>query len=191
MAILILGLVIFLGVHSLRIVTEPTRDRLLARFGENRFKGIYSVLSLVGLMLIIYGYGAARMTTVPLYAPPPGLGHLALLLVPGAFVLVASAYLPTGRIKTAVRHPMVLGVGLWALGHLLANGTVADTVLFGSFLVWAVLDYASAIRRPVPASAGRAPSLRGDLLAVVVGLGLAAAFILWLHRWFFGVAPIA
>ncbi|MEF2551653.1 NnrU family protein [Aurantimonas sp. A2-1-M11] len=191
MVVLVLGLVIFLTIHSLRIVAEPTRNRMLARLGENRFKGIYSVLSLVGIVLVVSGYRDVRMESALLYAPPEGLRHLALLLVPVGFVLVASAYLRGGRIKRAVRHPMVLGVGLWALGHVLANGTVADAVLFGSFLVWAVLDYASAINRAVPAPAGKSPSLTGDVLAVVIGLGLSALFILWAHRWLFGVAPIA
>ena len=191
MLILMAGLVIFLGVHSLRIVSESGRDAMVDRLGEQRYKGAYSVLSLAGFLLIVYGYGAARGEASQVYLPPDGLRHLTMLLVPIGFILVAAAYVPTGRIKTAVAHPMALGVGFWALGHLLANGTSADILLFGAFLVWAVADYAASYRRTGgrPADGG-APAMKGDILAVAVGVILSAIFIGGLHLWLFGVSPL-
>lgn len=186
---LLLGLVVFFGVHSLRIFAEDGRDRLIARLGESQFKLTYSALSLIGLLLIIFGYGQARADASLLWSPPTGLRHLAFLLVPVAFILVASAYSPAGHIKAAVRHPMVLGVAIWALAHLLVNGTDADLVLFGGFLAWALVDYASALRRTETgvAQAVAVKSLRGDIIAVVIGLVLSAAFVFGLHGWLIGV----
>ncbi|HEX2019654.1 MAG TPA: NnrU family protein [Aurantimonas sp.] len=191
MLILVFGLIIFLGIHLLRVVSEPVRERMIERLGEGRYKGTYSALSLVGILLIVYGYGQARIGAVPLWDPPGGLGHLALVLVPIAFVLVASAYAPTGYIKATVRHPMVLGVGLWALAHLLANATVPDLLLFGSFLGWAVIDFISALGRALPGGEPASRRVGGDVAALVIGLVLAALFIGGLHAWLFGVAPIA
>ncbi|MEX6508386.1 NnrU family protein [Jiella sp. M17.18] len=191
MDILVAGLIVFLGLHSLRIFFEGGRATALARLGEARFKGAYSVLSLIGLVLLVYGYGVARDNAVALYDPPTGLRHLTLALVPIAFILVASAYGPIGHIKAAVRHPMVLGVALWAFGHLLSNGTSADVVLFGASFVWALLDYASSLRRT--AREGTEPvakGVRGDIGAVVIGLVLAGIFVGGLHRWLFGVSPL-
>ncbi|UIJ72693.1 NnrU family protein [Aurantimonas sp. HBX-1] len=190
MLILVLGMIIFLGIHSVRIFAESARDRMIDRLGESRYKSAYSALSLVGILLVGYGYGQAKLGAMPLWDPPGGLRHLALILVPLGFVLVAAAYAPTGHIKAAVRHPMVLGIALWALGHLLANGTAPDLVLFGGFLAWAVIDYINALGRTGAAARPVANSYRGDIAAVVIGLVLAAIFIGGLHRWLFGVAPI-
>ncbi len=196
MLILIAGLVIFLGVHSIRIVSEAGRDRLFSRLGERRFKGAYSILSLVGFVLVVYGYGQARADTTQWWVPPSGLRHVTFILLPIAFILIASAYLPLGRIKAAVRHPMVLGVALWALGHLISNGTDADVVLFGAFFVWAVLDYLASLNRTgslpagVSAAAATRRSVIGDGLAVVIGLALTVAFVAGLHLWLIGVSPL-
>ena len=189
MIILIIGLCIFLGLHSFRIVSDAGRSAAIHRLGEARFKGTYSVLSLIGLVLLVYGYGQARMGQSQLYEPVAGLRHLALILVPLSFILVASSYAPVGRIKAWVRHPMVLGVALWALGHLLANGGMADVVLYGAFFMWAAVDYVNSLGRPVPVLA-TAPRLTGDLVAIAIGLVLSIAFIAGLHLWFFGVSPI-
>ncbi|WP_062015304.1 NnrU family protein [Aureimonas sp. AU4] len=189
MLLLVLGLVLFLGIHSLRIAGDGPRAAIVARLGDGPYKGLYSVLSLAGLVLIGQGYGHALAASGMAWTPPTGLRHLALLLVPIAFVLVASAYAPAGRIKRLARHPMVLGVGLWALGHLLANGETANVVLFGAFLVWAAADYAGSLRRaPQPVAGPVSP--KGDAIAVTVGLGLALAFILGLHQWLIGVSPL-
>lgn len=189
MVLLVLGLVLFLGLHSLRIAGDAPREALLSRLGEGPYKGLYSLLSLAGLVLIGQGYGAALAGSSMAWIPPTGLRHVTLLLVPLAFILVASAYAPAGHIKRLARHPMVLGVALWSLGHLLANGETANVILFGAFLAWAAADYAASLRRaPQPV---RGPvTLKGDVAAVLVGGGLALAFILGLHQWLIGVSPI-
>lgn len=189
MITLIIGLFIFLGIHSFRIVSDAGRAAAIRRLGEMRFKGAYSILSLVGLVLTVWGYGWARDGQGLIYDPLPGLKHVALVLVPVAFVLVAAAYTPTGRIKTTVRHPMVLGVALWALGHLFANGGTADVVLFGAFFVWAVVDYLNSLGRNAPVTGGT-PRTIGDVAAVVAGLVAAAVFLGGLHRWLFDVSPL-
>lgn len=188
MTLLVLGLVIFFGIHSVSIVAPAWRDRRAAR-NEGAWKGGYSVVAAVGLGLIVWGYGMARQMPVVLYTPPAGLRHLALLLMVPVFPLLFAAYLP-GRIRTAARHPMLVAVKLWALAHLLANGTAADVLLFGSFLGWAVVDRISLKRRPVrsvpAAPAGRA----NDLIAVVGGLVVYGLVVVWLHRWAIGVSPL-
>jgi len=189
MTLLVLGLVLFLGIHSLRIAGDAPRAAMLSRLGEGPYKGLYSVLSLAGLVLIGQGYGAALAASGMAWVPPTGLRHLTLLLVPISFVLVVSAYAPAGRIKRLARHPMVLGIALWSLGHLLANGETANVVLFGAFLLWAVADYAASLRRaPQPVSGP--PSAKGDAAAVIVGGALALAFIFGLHQWLIGVSPL-
>jgi len=186
---LVLGLILFLGAHSLSIINEPWRNRMHARFGENGWKGAYSVVSLLGFVLIIYGYGQARLDPVVVYAPPFWLRHVALLLLAPVFPLMLAAYLP-GRIKTATRHPMLVATKLWAFAHLLANGTLADVLLFGGFLVWAVADRISLKRRsvrPLPhLPAGKA----NDLIALIAGLGLYVAFLIGVHAWLIGVSPL-
>ena len=147
MTLLILGLVLFLGVHSTRIVADGWRTATIARVGEKPWKGIYSLLSIAGFVLLVIGYGAARQAPVVLFAPPVWTRHLAALLTIPAFVLLAAAYVPGNAIKRAVGHPMMAGVKVWALAHLLANGTLADLLLFGTFLAWAVLGFIAARRR--------------------------------------------
>ncbi len=189
---LILGLVLFLGAHSVRIWGEGWRTRMRARIGENGFKGLYSVLSLLGLVLIVRGYADARLDPVALWTPMLWTRHLASLLVLVAFVLNVAAYVPGNQIKARLHHPMVLGVKLWAFAHLLANHTLADLVLFGSFLVWAVLDYRAARQRDARAGTAYAPGrLSMTLVTVAVGVAGWAVFAFWAHAWLFGVAPIA
>jgi uncharacterized membrane protein len=191
MLLLILGLILFLAPHSLRIVAEDWRGRQIAAFGEGAWKVVISLVSLVGLVLIVWGYGLVRADPVILWVPPVWTRHLAIPLVAIAFILVAAAYVPPGRIKAAVGHPMVLGVKVWALAHLIANGTLADLVLFGAILVWAIVDYAGSRRRD--RAAGRvhlAGPARNDGIAVAVGLAIWAAFLFGLHQWLFGVAPL-
>lgn len=190
MFVLILGLVLFLGIHSLSIVAEPARDRMHARLGEAAWKGLYSLISLLGLVLIVYGYGEARMQPQILYIPPPWLRHVALLLLLPMFVLFLATYLP-GRISAAVKHPTLTAVKLWALAHLLANGMLADVLLFGTFLAWAVADRISMKRRTPRPLPGPKPGMRNDVIAVVAGLGLYVVFMLWGHAWLIGVAPVA
>lgn len=190
MTVLIVGLVLFLGIHSLSIVNEPLRNRMAQSMGEWPFKGLYSVISAVGLAAIIWGYGLARQDPVSLYVPPVGLRHLAMALLIPVFPLLLAAYLP-GRIKTTLKHPMLVAVKLWALAHLLANGMLHDVLLFGGFLAWAVVDRISLKRRqprPIVTLPARAMN---DVIAVVAGLALYGAFITGLHAKLIGVAPIA
>lgn len=187
---LILGLVLFLGVHSVRVFAEGWRTRLRAQLGENGWKGLYSVVSLVGLVLIVYGYGAARAEAVLLYSPPVWTRHLAALLTVPAFVLLVAAYVPGNSIKARVHHPMVLGVKAWALAHLLANGMLADLLLFGGFLAWAVLSFRAARARDRAAGTVYAPGRAvPTAVTVVAGLGAWAFFAMWAHGAWIGVRP--
>ena len=190
MLLFIVGLVIFLGVHSVGIVAPAWREAQIARLGERAWKGLYSVVSIIGFALLVYGYGLARQSPVVLYTPPTMLRHIALSLMLPVFPLFLAAYLP-GRIKTAAKHPMLLSVKIWATAHLLANGTLIDVLLFGSFLAWAVLGRIAAKRRTVPrAVPGAPPSTFNDVIAVVGGLGVYAAFLMGVHLWMIGVSPL-
>ncbi|TXH60514.1 MAG: NnrU family protein [Burkholderiaceae bacterium] len=188
MFLLILGLVLFLGIHSISIVATGWRDAQAARLGENAWKGIYTLLSLAGFALIVIGYGQARQAPLVLYVPPVALRHVAALLMLPVFVLLVAAYMP-GRIQSAAKHPMLVATKLWATAHLLANGTLADVLLFGGFLAWAVADRISMKRRtqrPLPgAPAGRF----NDAIALVLGLALYVGFVAFGHRWLIGVSP--
>ncbi len=190
MTALIIGLLLFLGAHSVRIVADDWRSRQIARLGERMWKVLYTVVSVIGFVLIIWGFGLARAEPVFLWSPPVWARHLAALLTVPAFVLIAAAYVPGNRMKTKLGHPMVAGVKVWAFAHLLANGTLAGVVLFGAFLAWAVANFASARRRDRRAGKVYAPgSLRGDAIAVVAGLIGWAAFAFLLHGWLIGVRP--
>jgi uncharacterized membrane protein len=192
MTLLVLGLVLFLGAHSVRIFAEDWRSGVRARIGENAWKGAYSLVSLVGFALIVWGYGQARLDPVVLWTPMTWTKHLASLLTLAAFVLLAAAYVPGNGIKAKVKHPMVLGVKVWAFSHLLANHTLADLVLFGSFLVWAILDFRAARQRDRAAGTVYASGSAGRTVAVVVvGLALWAAFAFWAHAAWIGVAPFS
>jgi uncharacterized membrane protein len=181
---LVLGLLIFFGVHSIRIIAPAWRDAMVARLGPLGWKAAYSVASLAGFVLLVGGYGAARLDPVVVYQPPFWLRHVAMLVMLPVFPLLLSAYLP-GRIKAAVKHPMLAATKAWALAHLLANGMLADVLLFGGFLLWAVVDRISAGRRTQAAPV--AGPVRNDVIAVVAGLVLYAAFIGWAHGRLIGV----
>ena len=193
MLVLIAGLVVFLGIHSVSIVAPAWRSGTLTRLGEGPWKGLYSIAAGVGLVLVIVGYGWARRSPGVLYTPPAALRHLALLVMLPVFPLLFAAYLP-GRIKAAAKHPMLLAVKLWAVAHLLANGTLADVLLFGGFLVWAIADRISVKRRSpseahvVPAAP---PRPANDAIAIVGGLAVYVLFLFWAHRWLMGVSPLA
>ena len=188
--VLVLGLILFLGVHSVRIVSDGWRARTLARVGEHAWKGVYSLLSGLGLVLIVWGYGLARRAPVVLWEPPPGMRHLAGLLTLAAFVGIAAAYVPRNAIKASLHHPMVLGVKVWALAHLLANGTLADVLLFGGFLAWAVFDFRAARRRDRAAGTVYPPGTpAGTATAIGVGIAVWAVFALWGHAALIGVRP--
>ena len=190
MTYLVLGLIIFLGVHSLRMVADGWRTQTRARIGEGAFKGIYSVLSILGFALLVWGFSVDRQTPVQVWSPPVAMRHVAALLTLVSFILLAAAYVPGNGIKSRLHHPMVLGVKAWALAHLLANGNVAHMVLFGSFLAWAIWNFVASRRRDrltgvqYPAGSGGATAI-----TVVVGVGAWLAFALVLHGWLIGVRP--
>lgn len=191
MTLLILGLVLFIGAHSIRIFANDWRTAMIGRIGPLPWKGFIAVLSLVGFVLIVWGFGIARQQTVQLWAPPSGMRHLAALLTLIAFVLLIAAYVPGNAIKAKLHHPMVLAVKVWALAHLLANGTVEHVVLFGAFLVWAVLSFRAARGRDRAAGtvypAGNAGA---TAITVVVGAAAWAGFAFWAHGTLIGVRPI-
>ena len=196
MDMLIAGLVIFLGIHALRVWGEGLRGTLLLRLGPLGFKGAYSIASLAGFYLLIVGYGQARLEPVPLWTPPHGMAHATVALMWVSMVLLAAAEIPRNAIKARLRHPMVLGVKVWALAHILANGTLHDVLLFGGFLVWAVLSFRAARQRDRAAlEAGEwaeTPPVSGAATAgtVLAGTAAWAAFILVVHVWLIGVAPL-
>ena len=188
MIALVAGLLLFLGVHSVRIVADGWRTAQVERMGPLRWRGIYSLVSLAGLVLLVWGYGQARLDPVVLWSPPPWTRYVTSLLVLPSFVLVVAGNMPGTRMKAALGHPMVLGTKLWAFAHLLSNGTLADVVLFGSFLVWAIADYASARRRDRAAGVVYpAGSAARDALAVVIGIVAWGVFGYWLHGPLIGV----
>ncbi|HSM20032.1 MAG TPA: NnrU family protein [Hyphomicrobiales bacterium] len=190
MSILVLGLIILLGIHSLPMA-PALRDRLRQPLGETGYKAVVGIVSLVGLVLIVWGYGLARAVPVVVWDPPVWTRHVAALLMVFSFILVVAAYIP-GRIREKLRHPMLAGVKLWAFAHLIANGTLADIVLFGVILIWAIVDRISLKRREVAGLVtvtGGPP--RNDAIAVVVGLVVYVLFAFWLHEWLIGVAPFA
>ena len=190
MAYLVLGLLLFLGVHSLRIVADGWRTQAVARVGEKAFKGIYSLLSVLGLGLIVWGFGLAREAPVQLWLPPASMRHAAALLNVLAFVMLVAAYVPGNGIKARLHHPMVLGVKTWAFAHLISNGNLAHVVLFGAFLAWAVLDFISLRRRDrVLAIRYPAGTLSATMVTLLLGVVLAGVFALWLHGWLIGVKP--
>ncbi|MEO8544648.1 MAG: NnrU family protein [Burkholderiaceae bacterium] len=188
MMVLILGLVLFLGVHSVRMVADGWRSRTIARIGEGPWKGAYSVASVLGFVLIVWGFSLARMTPVQLWSPPVGMRHVAWLLTWLAFVMLVAAYVPGNAVKARLHHPMVLAVKTWALAHLLVNGNLGHVVLFGSFLVWAAFDFSAARRRDRAGNISYPPGRAlPTLVTVVVGTLAWAGFALWLHGWWIGI----
>lgn len=191
MSLLIVGLVLFLGVHSVRIVADGWRSQMLARLGEGAWKGLYSVLSLAGLVLVAWGYGLARQEPVVLWNPPVAMRHAASLMTLVAFILLLAAYVPRNALKARLHHPMVLGVKTWALAHLISNGNLADVLLFGTFLLWAVLDFRAARQRDrALGTSYPSGTLAGTGIAVVLGLVAWAAFAFWAHALLIGISPM-
>jgi len=186
MSLLIIGLLLFFAAHAISIVNVSWRDRVAARLGTMTWQGLYALVAVAGLWLIIWGYGLARQDPIVLYLPPVWLRHVATLLLIFVFPLLLATYLP-GRIQTAAKHPTLVATKLWALAHLLANGTLADVLLFGSFLVWAVVDRISLKRRTPPQVPALPSSGINDVLVIVLGLVLYVAFVFWGHGWLIGV----
>jgi uncharacterized membrane protein len=187
-----LGLAVFLGVHSIRLFADGWRGRCIDRIGKVAWKVLYSVVSLVGFALIVWGYGLARQQPVQWWSPPAGMRYLAACLTWLAFVLLAAAYIPRNHFKARLHHPMLLATKAWALAHLLANGTLAGAWLFGSFLLWASVMFVSARRRDRREGVHPEPSLLSRSLAsVLVGTLAWAAFAFALHGLLMGILPLS
>ena len=197
MALFVLGLVLFLACHSVRIVSEDWRTATRLRLGEKAYKGIYSLASIVGFVLLVYGFGLVRWDSPMLWAPPMAMRHIAVLLMLVSMVLLVATYVPNNAFKARLHHPMILSVKVWALAHLLANGRVADVILFGAFLVWAVLDFRAARQRDRRAAEAvqespleEAPVASNNGRVVLIGVVAWLALLLGGHTWLFGVSPI-
>ena len=185
---LALGLALFLGIHMTRAVAPRWRQAQIARLGDKGWKGLYTVVSLIGFVLIVWGFSLARQQPVVLWPAIRGMNHAAAALMLIAMILLAAAYVPRNHLKAKLQHPMTLSVKTWAFAHLIANNTLADLMLFGSFLVWSILVFRAARRRPGPVVA--APTLAGTLATVVVGAALWAFFAFWAHAAWIGIAPL-
>ncbi|EHQ53023.1 NnrU family protein [Ectothiorhodospira sp. PHS-1] len=186
MIVLILGLAMFLGIHSLRIFADDWRSARIQQWGEKGWMAFAGAVSLVGFILIILGYGKAA--PIPVWSPPMWLHHVTALLSLLAFIILAAAFVPGNHIKAAVKHPMVIAVKAWAFGHLLANGMLADILLFGAFLVWSVLCFRSLRQRDqVQGSTVAAANLKGTAITVAAGLAGYLIFAFFLHEWLIGV----
>jgi uncharacterized membrane protein len=185
---LALGLALFLGIHLTQAMTPRWRQAMIARLGEKGWKGLYTVVSLIGFSLILWGYHLARQQPVVLWPAIRGMNHAAAALMLVAMVLLAAAYVPRNHLKAKLQHPMTLAVKTWAFAHLIANNTLADVMLFGSFLVWAIVVFRAARRRPAPPTAPA--TLAGTLGTVVLGVAFWAFFAFWAHAAWLGIAPL-
>ena len=192
MIYLVLGLILFLGVHSIRIVADGFRTRTIARSGFLTWKAVYALASIAGFVLLVWGYGQVRYESAVLYNPPQFMRHVAGLLMLVSLVLVAAAYVPRNHIKAALGHPMYAGIKLWAFAHLLANGRLADVLLFAAFMAWAIVGFIASRKRDRAAAvvypAGN--ELR-TVLTVIAGVGAWAVLVSGLHLWLIGVPPFA
>lgn len=192
MWMLVLGLLIFLAVHSLRMFADDFRARMIARHGANTWRIVFSLVSIGGFVLIVWGFGLARQHPVLLYSPPLAMKHANSLFTLLAFVLVAAAYVPRNHIKAKLGHPMLAGIKLWAFGHLLATGFLHDAILFGAFLIWAIADFAVSRRRDRLNNVARpSGTISGDIATVAIGVAAWAVFAFWLHLRWIGVNPLA
>jgi len=189
MVLLVLGLVFFLGIHSVRVFAPAARENFIASRGEGAWKGFYSILSILGIIILIYGYGQARLDNVYFYSAPVWVAHVQWLLMLFAMILLVASQLPAGRIRKTLKNPQLIGVKVWAIGHLLVNGDLASILLFGGFLIWAVLVVISTKKRDQ--TLPDTTSTMGDVLSVIIGIGIWLAFALWLHEWLIGVPVIA
>ena len=208
---LIFGLILFLGAHSVRIVADDWRTQKMEALGEKAFKGVHALISLLGFYLLVVGYGEARLQTVVIWNPPTATRHISLLLMLFSSILMVAAYIPRNHLKIRMGHPMVLSVKVWALSHLLANGNLADMLLFGAFLIWALLNFKSArvrdrvqVQLPdsnaevnaggssasLPEDAPVKPNLVATLITLAGGIALWAVITFVLHAKVVGVAPM-
>lgn len=189
-----LGLVSFLGLHSVRMMAPDWRVRQRAQWGPQVWRAAYSLVALLSFGLMVWGYSELRHGDAALVQGPEGwrrvARHLMALLLLPAFWLLAAAFVPRNHLKAALGHPMTLAVKVWAIAHLLVNHGLSDVLLFGSFLLWSVLLFRNARRRPIADSA-QAPTWQATALTVVIGTAAYLAFALWAHARWIGVAPFS
>jgi len=185
---LILGLILFHGIHSLRMIAPDWRNAQYEAMGENKWKSVYSLVSIIALVILVYGYSQARLEAGFIYIPPQWGALVAIVLMAFAFILM-TFNVRSSRFRKITKHPFLMAIILWSIAHLLANGDTASVLLFGTFLVWAIANYLFVSRRgdPLPPVA----PLWQDLAAIIFGLILWVVFITFGHEWLFGVAPIA
>jgi uncharacterized membrane protein len=193
MLIFILGIIVFLGVHSVRIAAPEWRLAKIEQWGDNTWKGLYSVISLIGFVLLVWGYGMARPDAPVLYEPPVWMKHITALLMLFAFIFLGIFIARPGRMKPALKHPMLIAIKTWALAHLLANGDLASLILFLSVLAWAVVDR-FAIKRQERAGLAAPYIVPGpvsnDVIGIAIGLVLYVLFVWRLHELLIGVPPL-
>lgn len=189
MWILVAGLIVFLAIHSTKALMPDMRQSVIDARGEGAWKGIYTLISLVGLALIIWGFGVARYENVFFYTAPTWLNHLQLLLMLPVMILLVATELPAGKIKKAIKNPLLVAVKLWAIGHMLVNGDLASYLLFGSLLAWAVMVVINTKRRGQ--SFPDETVIKSDIISVVAGVALWLIIAFWLHEWLIGVPVIA
>lgn len=190
MTALVIGLILFIGSHSVRLLASDWRSATMVRLGEKRWKLAQTLVSLLGFGLILWGFSAARLDSPLLWQPPLWGRHLAALLTLPAFILLVAAHVPKNALRDRVGHALVASVALWALAHLLANGRVVDVLLFGSFFIWALLDFFSLRRRDrLAGTVQRDGSVGNTLIAVLAGGIVWALFAGFAHAWLFGVRP--
>ncbi len=190
MTALVIGLIVFFGLHSVRVFAEPWRVRTIAAMGEPRWKNLYSLVSIASFALMLWGFSMVRVGSPVVWSPPKVLHAITGVLVLISFVLVTAGYVPGTKIKAATSHPMTLGIKTWAFAHLLSAGSLADILLFGPFLVWSVMVYTAARRRD--RAAGTTPPegrWTRDIVAVVIGVLAWIAVVLWVHKWLVGASP--
>jgi uncharacterized membrane protein len=193
MALLVVGIILFLGIHLLRAVAPGFRQSMIDRLGKQGFMAVYSIASIATLVFLAYGFSVARTQTTVLYYPPAWASHITIALMLIALICFVASLLPAGHIAAKTKHPMVLSVKIWALAHLIANGDSASGLLFACFLAWGVFLRISLKRRARAGEVNVRPfvSARSDLYAVVLGV-LLWGLILWkLHEWIIGVSPLA
>jgi uncharacterized membrane protein len=191
MVLFLIGLIIFLSSHSCRIFAEPWRNHMIDRIGEVKWKGLYTIISLIGFVIMVIGYGQARQSTVVLWQPNSFLIYIALALNLIAFIFLAGSSPSNNAIRLKLKHPMILGVKVWALAHLISNGTLVDLILFGAFLIWSVLDFRSARKRPIHIAEQAQVSTKATVITIAIGVILWVAFIFGLHQYLIGVSPLA
>jgi uncharacterized membrane protein len=191
MLTLMVGLILFLGIHSTRIFADDWRGGMIARMGPLPWKGLYSVLSIVGFIVLVWGFRMARQETLVLWTSPSWMKHVTALLMVFAFILFVSAYVPRNSFKARLHHPMMLSVKVWALAHLLAVGALASVILFGAFLAWAALGFRAARQRDRANNVVYPPgNAIGTSIAVAAGLVAWSVFALLLHGPLIGVRPL-